>query len=246
MITRCSSRTDLILKKPCLQALKDHLYDQGKEEKHLASSRGYLLKNVGRREPGNIHKKSCWLLPRHHSCDQHRTSNNCDLIRCYAISVLYLVALQAIYNFVPRLCDICSCVEFREALCTCKLRDAKYGEQVSPTNQLQQLWSRTLWTCAFSVHPKTVFHQPLRCSLRLPVHFWVNNFCWVDKMSRAHVVSFCNLIGIARARGRKSTAFPADVTRLSPPHVFWGESLGTRLKGTLVSSVHCSLLVDGF
>ena len=36
-------------------------------------------------------------------------------------------------------------------------------------------------------------------------------------MSRVHVVSFCNLIGSARARRRKSTTFPADVTRLSPP-----------------------------
>ena len=38
-------------------------------------------------------------------------------------------------------------------------------------------------------------------------------------MSRVHVVSFCNLIGTARARRQKSTTFPADVTRLSPPPV---------------------------
>ena len=38
----------------------------------------------------------------------------------------------------------------------CKLRAAKYGEQISPTNQLQQLWSRTVRTCASSAHPKTV------------------------------------------------------------------------------------------
>ena len=32
-----------------------------------------------------------------------------------------------------------------------------------------------LWTFASSTHPKTVFHQPLRCSLRLQVHAeWVN------------------------------------------------------------------------
>ena len=36
-------------------------------------------------------------------------------------------------------------------------------------------------------------------------------------MSRVHVVPFCNLIGTARARRWKSTTFPADVTRLSPP-----------------------------
>ena len=39
-------------------------------------------------------------------------------------------------------------------------------------------------------------------------------------MSRVHVVSFCNLIGAARARHWKSTTFPADVTRLSSPPVF--------------------------
>ena len=35
-------------------------------------------------------------------------------------------------------------------------------------------------------------------------------------MSRVHMVLFCNLIGPARTRRRKSTTFPADVTRLSP------------------------------
>ena len=39
----------------------------------------------------------------------------------------------------------------------------------------------------------------------------------MDKMSRVNMVSFCNLIGTARARRRKSTTFPADVTRISPP-----------------------------
>ena len=38
----------------------------------LASSPGSLLKNRGRREPGNIRGKSCRLPARHHSCDQHR------------------------------------------------------------------------------------------------------------------------------------------------------------------------------
>ena len=46
---------------------------------------------------------------------------------------------QAIYNFAPRVQGICSCVEFREALCTCKLRAAKYGERVGPANQQQQI-----------------------------------------------------------------------------------------------------------
>ena len=35
-------------------------------------------------------------------------------------------------------------------------------------------------------------------------------------MSHVHVVLFCNLIGTARARHRKLTTFPVDVTRLSP------------------------------
>ena len=35
-----------------------------------------------------------------------------------------------------------------------------------------------------------------------------------------HMVSFCNLIGTARARHWKSTTFPVNVTRLSPPVVF--------------------------
>ena len=59
---------------------------------------------------------------------------SCDLTSCHAISVLYLVAAQAIYNFAPCLRGICSCVEFRDSLCTCKLRAAKYSERVGPTN----------------------------------------------------------------------------------------------------------------
>ena len=57
---------------------------------------------------------------------------------CLAMSILYLVAARAIYNFYSRLQGICSCVQFRDALCTCKLGAAKYSEQVGPTNQLQQ------------------------------------------------------------------------------------------------------------
>jgi len=37
----------------------------------LASSLGSLLKNGGRREPGNIREKSCRFQVRHHSCDLH-------------------------------------------------------------------------------------------------------------------------------------------------------------------------------
>ena len=73
--------------------------------------------------------------------------------------VLYLVAVQAIYNFTPRLRGIRSYVEFCDA---CKLGPAKYSERVGPANQLQQIL-----TCTTSTYPKTVFHQPLRWSLRL-------------------------------------------------------------------------------
>ena len=34
---------------------------------------GSLLKNGGRREPGNIHEKNCRLPVRHHSCDHCKT-----------------------------------------------------------------------------------------------------------------------------------------------------------------------------
>ena len=40
-----------------------------------------------------------------------------------------------------------------------------------------------------------------------------------ERTKCVHVVSFCNLIGTARARRRKSTNFPADVTTLSLPSI---------------------------
>ena len=87
------------------------------------------------------------------------------------LSVLYLVTAHAIC-----LRGIRSSVEFHDALCTCKLGAAKYGERIGPANQLQR--TSTLWTCAPLPprHSKTVFHQPSRCSLRLQVHFRVDNF----------------------------------------------------------------------
>ena len=45
---------------------------------------------------------------------------------CRAISVIYLVAAQAIYNFAPRLRGIYSCTEFRDGLHACNLGAAKY------------------------------------------------------------------------------------------------------------------------
>ena len=56
-------------------------------------------------------------------------------------------------------------------------------------------------------------------------------------MSRVHVVSFCNLIGTARARRRKSTTFPADVTRLSPHPSFLRREPGDEAKPD-----HCNVL----
>ena len=48
-------------------------------------------------------------------------------------------------------------------------------------------------------------------------------------MSRVHVVSICNLIGTAWVRRRKSTTFPAVVTRLSPS--FLRRESGVEAKG---------------
>ena len=59
------------------------------------------------------------------------------------------------------------------------------------------------------------------------------------KCARVHVVLFCNLIGSARSRRRKSTAFYANVSRLSPPPVFRGESLGPRLGTALLVCTNC-------
>ena len=64
----------------------------------------------------------------------------------HAISVLYLVAAQAIYNLAPRLRDIRRSVEFHDTLYTCKLGAAKYGERVGPVTNYSklQLWPWTL------------------------------------------------------------------------------------------------------
>ena len=94
-------------------------------------------------------------------------NNNCHvfLISCHAILVLYLVAAQAIYQFAPCLRGIHSFVKFCDALHTCKLRAAKNGEWVGPTNQLQRtsilnsLDLRPFWTS------KNCFSQTFECSL---------------------------------------------------------------------------------
>ena len=106
----------------------------------VALSPGSLLKNGGRREPGNICKKSCRLLAHHLS----------GLVPLSHIRKLFFTNLRGVvhaYKFI----------------------------------------------------------------------FELTIFCWVEKMSRVHVVSFCNLIGTARPRRWKSTTFPPGVNRLSPP-----------------------------
>ena len=78
------------------------------------------------------------------------------------LSCNVMVAAQAIHNFAPRLRGICSCIEFRDALCTCKLGAAKYGERVGSATNYSTLWSWTLWTCAFSAHRRKLLFTNLR------------------------------------------------------------------------------------
>ena len=133
--------------------------------------------------------------------------------------------MQAIYNFAPCLQGICSCIEFRDKLCTCKLEAGKYGESVlqsttsnfdlglsglAPLLHIWKLFFTNLWGVVYAY--KFIFELVI--------------FCWLHKMSRLHVVLFCNLIGTARPRWQKLTTFPVDVTRFSPPPIFeekaWG------------------------
>ena len=108
-----------------------------------------------------------------------------------------------------------------------------YGEWVGPANELQ----RTSILDSLDLRPfltskNWVFFTTLRGVVyTYKFIFKLTIFYWLDKMSRVYMVLFCKLIGSTRARGWKSTTFPADVTRLSPPPSFWGESLGTRAAG---------------
>ena len=105
------------------------------------------------------------------------------------------------------------------------------NESVPQTNY-SELWSWTLWTCTSSTHPQTVFHQPLKCSLRLQVHFRVDNF-FAEWTKCCVYTWFRSAIWLVppEPRQQKSTTFPADVTRLSQPPggVFEKRSLRTRL-----------------
>ena len=138
---------------------------------------------------------------------------------CHAISVLYPVAAQAIYNFDPHLRGICSCIELMHFVRINSELQSMVSESVpQPTTanfdlglsglaSLPHIWKvffTNLWGVVYAY--KFIFELTI--------------FCWVDKMSRVHVVSFCNLIGTTRPRRRKSKTFPPDVTRLSPPPVF--------------------------
>ena len=87
--------------------------------------------NGGRREPGNIHRKSCWLLACHHSCDQRRTlplyKLSCNIGTVSGSSTNYL-QFRSLSSRHPQLCW----VPWRTLYIT------KYDERVSPTSQLQQ------------------------------------------------------------------------------------------------------------
>ena len=100
-------------------------------------------------------------------------------------------------------------------------------ESVPQTNYTE-LRSLTLWTCTPSAHPKTVFQ--LRSSLGLQVHLELTIFfCWVDKMSHVTRGFVLQSDLYHQSRAPKVDNFPVDVSRPSPPPVFWGESLGLRL-----------------
>ena len=75
--------------------------------------------------------------------------------------VQYLVAAQAFYNFTLCLRGICSSVEFRDTLCTCKLRAEKCEELTTVNFDLELPGLRSFRT------PENFFHLPLSCSLHL-------------------------------------------------------------------------------
>ena len=126
-------------------------------------------------------------------------------------------------HFVPCLQGILSSVEFQDTLCTCKLG--------APIDVQWVSWSHKPTTANFDFGLSGTFHTSKKLfftALRGIVYtykfiFELTIFCWVDKVSRVHMVSFCDLIGTTRARCRKLTTFPADSTRLSPPPSLWWE-----------------------
>ena len=62
--------------------------------------------------------------------------------------------------------------------------------ELVPRTNYRKLWSWTLWTCTSSAHPKTVFHQPSRCSLRVQFHFRADNFL----LSGQNVTCTCGFV----------------------------------------------------
>ena len=153
----------------------------------------------------------------------HLISNkmSCDLVSSHAISVPYLVAVQAIYNFALRPQGIRSSVEFRHTLFTSKLGAAKYDEWAGLANKLQ--WALLLDTLNVSTDcPSKVGEKQFSVVRKWHKSIQVVNF----SLSHVHVVSFCNLIDTTRAWCRKLTKFSADVTRLFP---FWGREPGNKV-----------------
>ena len=87
----------------------------------------------------------------------------------------------------------------------------------------------TFWLCYFYIRALNI------------LLLWINLFTmlWVlwtgQTLQRVHMVSFCNLIGTARARCKKSTTSFPDVTSFP---CLWGESLVTRLTVTYHAYMH--------
>ena len=79
---------------------------------------------------------------------------SCELISCHALSVLYLVAKQAIYNFAVRPRGICNSVEFRDAFCTCKL-----GLRSMVSESINQRLTFCVLAVIFSV---SIFTSPMK------------------------------------------------------------------------------------
>ena len=73
------------------------------------------------------------------------------------------------------------------------------NESVPQTNY-SKLWSWALWTCTSSTHPQTVFHQPLKCSLCLQVHFRVDNLLLCEQNVTCTHGFVLHLIGTARTK----------------------------------------------
>ena len=134
-------------------------------------------------------------------------------------------AAQAIFNFAPCYIGICSCVAFHDALLKYKLRPAKYGERVGPANQLQQTLILDYLDWWLFRTSKNCFSPTFKVESTLIISFL--NWQFFAERTNCHMYTWFH-----SAISWRSTAFPTDVTRLSPSPCFWGKSLGTRILNT--------------